>query len=170
MSNSWTFARPRPGTWVSASKSTPRCGAGDTRESAWKSGFTRATGRSSDIPAVGGDGQVQRVSFAVTPQQAGPRIFRVVVDPAAGEFATGRQRGPRVYSDSRRAPAGAAVGRRPSEDLAFLRRSLRRGFELGRRGLDSAGARRILRRCVESGCFARPGRGAAGKSGCVAAQ
>ena len=35
-----------------------------------------------------GDGQVQRVSFAVTPQQAGPRMFRVVVAPVAGEFAT----------------------------------------------------------------------------------
>ena len=35
---------------------------------------------------LGGQGQLQRVSFNLMPQQAGPRIFRVVVTPEEGEF------------------------------------------------------------------------------------
>lgn len=70
------------------------------------------------------DGQVQRVSFAVTPQQAGPHIFRVVVAPVAGEFA--------IADNEALAFTHILAGRTqvlllaggPSEDLAFLRRSL----------------------------------------------
>ena len=70
------------------------------------------------------DGQVQSVSFAVTPQQAGPHIFRVVVAPVAGEFA--------IADNEALAFTHILAGRTrvlllaggPSEDLAFLRRSL----------------------------------------------
>jgi len=71
-----------------------------------------------------GDGQVQRVSFAVTPQQAGPRIFRVVVDPAAGEFATADNEALAFTRILAGRPQVLLLAGGPSEDLAFLRRSL----------------------------------------------
>ena len=71
-----------------------------------------------------GDGQVQRVSFAVTPQQAGPRIFRVVVDPAAGEFATADNEALAFTQILAERPRVLLLAGGPSEDLAFLRRSL----------------------------------------------
>ena len=71
-----------------------------------------------------GDGQVQRVSFAMTPQQAGPRIFRVVVDPAAGEFATADNEALAFTRILAGRPRVLLLAGGPSEDLAFLRRSL----------------------------------------------
>ena len=71
-----------------------------------------------------GDGQVQRVSFAVTPQQAGPRVFRVVVDPAAGEFATADNEALAFTRILAGRPRVLLLAGGPSEDLAFLRRSL----------------------------------------------
>ncbi len=73
---------------------------------------------------LAGDGQVQRVAFAVTPQRAGPRIFRVAIAPVAGEFATA--------DNEALAFTHILVGRTqvlllaggPSADLAFLRRSV----------------------------------------------
>ena len=59
-----------------------------------------------------GDGPVQRVSFAVTPQQVGPRIFRVVVEPAAGEFATADNEALAFTRILAGVPAGATIGRR----------------------------------------------------------
>ena len=71
-----------------------------------------------------GDGQVQRVSFAVTPQQVGPRIFRVVVAPAAGEFATADNEALAFTQILSGRPQVLLLAGGPSEDLAFLRRSL----------------------------------------------
>ena len=71
-----------------------------------------------------GDGQVQRVSFAVTPQQAGPRIFRVVVAPTAGEFATADNEALAFTRILAGRPRVLILAAGPSEDLAFLRRSL----------------------------------------------
>ena len=71
-----------------------------------------------------GDGQVQRVSFAVTPQQVGPRIFRVVVAPAAGEFATADNEALAFSQILSGHPQVLLLAGGPSEDLAFLRRSL----------------------------------------------
>ena len=71
-----------------------------------------------------GDGQVQRVSFAVTPQQAGPRIFRVVVAPTAGEFATADNEALAFTRILAGRPRVLILAGGPSEDLAFLRRSL----------------------------------------------
>ena len=70
------------------------------------------------------DGQVQRVSFAVTPQQAGPRIFRVVVAPTAGEFATADNEALAFTRILAGRPQVLILAGGPSEDLAFLRRSL----------------------------------------------
>ena len=70
------------------------------------------------------DGQVQRVSFAVTPQQAGPRIFRVVVSPTAGEFATADNEALAFTRILAGHPQVLILAGGPSEDLAFLRRSL----------------------------------------------
>ena len=71
-----------------------------------------------------GDGQGQRVSFAVTPQQVGPRIFRVVVAPAAGEFATADNEALAFTQILSGCPQVLLLAGGPSEDLAFLRRSL----------------------------------------------
>lgn len=71
-----------------------------------------------------GDGQVQRISFAVTPQQAGPRIFRVVVAPAAGEFATADNEALAFTRILAGRPRVLILAGGPSEDLAFLCRSL----------------------------------------------
>ena len=70
------------------------------------------------------DGQVQRVSFAVTPQQAGPRIFRVVVAPVAGEFATADNEALAATHILAGRTRVLLLAGGPSEDLAFLRRSL----------------------------------------------
>ena len=70
------------------------------------------------------DGQVQRVSFAVTPQQAGPRIFRVVVAPVAGEFATADNEALAFTHILAGRTRVLLLAGGPSEDLAFLRRSL----------------------------------------------
>ena len=71
-----------------------------------------------------GDGQVQRVSFAVTPQQAGPHIFRVVVAPVAGEFATADNEALAFTHILAGHTRVLLLAGGPSEDLAFLRRSL----------------------------------------------
>ena len=71
-----------------------------------------------------GDGQVQQISFAVTPQQVGPRIFRVVVAPAAGEFATADNEALAFTRILAGRPQVLLLAGGPSEDLAFLRRSL----------------------------------------------
>lgn len=71
-----------------------------------------------------GDGQVQRVSFALTPQQAGPRIFRVVVAPVAGEFATADNEALAFTHILAGRPRVLLLAGGPSEDLAFLHRSL----------------------------------------------
>lgn len=70
------------------------------------------------------DGQVQRVSFAVTPQQAGPRIFRVAVAPVAGEFATADNEALAATHILAGRTRVLLLAGGPSEDLAFLRRSL----------------------------------------------
>ena len=70
------------------------------------------------------DGQVQRVSFAVTPQQPGPRIFRVVVAPVAGEFATADNEALAATHILAGRTRVLLLAGGPSEDLAFLRRSL----------------------------------------------
>lgn len=69
-------------------------------------------------------GQVQRVSFAVTPQQAGPRIFRVVVAPVAGEFATADNEALAVTHILAGRTRVLLLAGGPSADVAFLRRSL----------------------------------------------
>ena len=71
-----------------------------------------------------GDGQVQRVSFAMTPQQAGPRMFRVAVEPVAGEFATADNEALAFTHILAGRPRVLLLAGGPSEDLAFLRRSL----------------------------------------------
>ena len=71
-----------------------------------------------------GDGQVQQISFAVTPQQVGPRIFRVVVAPAAGEFATADNEALAFTRILAGRPQALLLAGGPSEDLTFLRRSL----------------------------------------------
>ena len=71
-----------------------------------------------------GDGQVQRVSFAMTPQQAGPRIFRVFVAPTAGEFAIADNEALAFTRILAGRPRVLILAGGPSEDLAFLRRSL----------------------------------------------
>lgn len=70
------------------------------------------------------DGQIQRVSFAVTPQQTGPRIFRVVVAPVAGEFATADNEALAATHILAGRTRVLLLAGGPSEDLAFLRRSL----------------------------------------------
>ena len=73
---------------------------------------------------LGGQGQVQRVSFNITPQQAGPRIFRVVVAPEQGEFTRADNEVlvfTRILEERTRALLLASG---PSADLAFLHRSL----------------------------------------------
>ena len=73
---------------------------------------------------LGGQGQVQRVSFNVTPQQAGPRIFRVVAMPEEGEFTRADNEilvFTRILEERTRVLLLAGG---PSADLAFLRRSL----------------------------------------------
>ena len=70
------------------------------------------------------DGQVQRVSFAVTPQQAGPRIFRVVVAPVPGEFATADNEALAATHILAGRTRVLLLAGGPSEDVAFLRRSL----------------------------------------------
>ena len=71
-----------------------------------------------------GDGEVQRISFAVTPQQAGPRIFRVVVVPVAGEFAIADNEARAFTRVLAGRPRALLLAGGPSADLAFLRRSL----------------------------------------------
>ena len=73
---------------------------------------------------LAGDGQVQRVSFAVTPQQAGPRIFRVAIAPVAGEFATADNEALAFTHILAGRTRVLLLAGGPSEDLAFLRRSL----------------------------------------------
>lgn len=70
------------------------------------------------------DGQVQGVSFAVTPQQAGPRIFRVVVAPVPGEFATADNEALAATHILAGRTRVLLLAGGPSEDVAFLRRSL----------------------------------------------
>ena len=71
-----------------------------------------------------GDGQVQIVSFEMTPQQAGPRIFRVVIAPVAGEFATADNEALAFIHILAGRPQVLLLAGGPSEDLAFLHRSL----------------------------------------------
>ncbi len=69
-------------------------------------------------------GQVQNISFNITPQQAGPRIFRLVVTPMEGEF-TRADNEVLVFTrilEERTRTLILAGG--PSADLAFLYRSL----------------------------------------------
>ena len=73
---------------------------------------------------LGGQGQVQRVSFNITPQQAGPRIFRLVVTPVEGEFTRADNEVlvfTRILEEQTRVLLLASG---PSVDLAFLSRSL----------------------------------------------
>ena len=60
----------------------------------------------------------------MTPQQAGPRIFRVVVAPTAGEFATADNEALAFTRILAGRPRVLILAGGPSEDLAFLRRSL----------------------------------------------
>lgn len=73
---------------------------------------------------LGGQGQMQSVSFNIMPQQAGPRIFRLVVTPVEGEF-TRADNEVLVFTrilEERTRTLLLAGG--PSTDLTFLRRSL----------------------------------------------
>ena len=70
-----------------------------------------------------GRGLVQRISFDLTPQEAGPRIFRVVATPGGGEF-TRADNEVMVFTrilEERTRVLVLAGG--PSPDLAFLHRS-----------------------------------------------
>ena len=73
---------------------------------------------------LGGQGQLQRVSFTLTPQQAGPRIFRVVVTPEEGEFTRADNEAlvfTRILEERTRVLLLAGG---PGADLTFLYRSL----------------------------------------------